>query len=369
MSLEIARVVPADVDAAAMNVVTSALRLVPGERIVVIGDSLGEELASALARAANQVGAVVDVAMLDDFAGHQLKVLPSRIVALLSAARASAFIGSAARHQLGLRQHLLHLVGQLGLRHAHMPGISRLAFARGLRTDYRDIERRGRRVLDIVSGARRIESLSGKGTRLVLSFAEDMRWYPQLGVLSPGRWGNLPAGALYCTPESIEGTLVANASLGEFFGARAGVLHRTPVTMHIEGSRVRQVEVHGDRALERDVETMLDLSPNSNRIGLVCIGVNHGIETATGESIVDQNLPGLHVCIGDPAARVTGATWTAPTSFAACQEGSSIVAYARPTTMTRSATFAALARHATPSLGVGSGGVIVVHRGKLPTLS
>lgn len=358
--------VPADVDAAAMNVVRSALRLVTGERFVVLADASGWELGNALARAGHLVGADVEVLMLEDFAGHQLKVLPARIVTLLSGARASAFVGSAAPTHLGLRQHLLHLVGQLGLRHAHMPGISRLAFARGLRTDTRELERRGRRVLEIASGARRIESLSGKGTRLVLDFAEDARWYPQLGVLHPGRWGNLPAGAIYCTPELVEGTFVANASLGEFFGARAGVLHETPVTMHIEGSRVMQVEVPGARDLERDVEAMLAISPNSNRIGLVCIGVNEGIETATGESIVDQNLPGLHLCIGDPAARVTGATWTAPTSFAACQEGSSIVAYARPSTMTRSATFAALARHATPSLGVGSGGVIVIHRGKLP---
>jgi hypothetical protein len=57
----------------------------------------------------------------------------------------------------------------------------------------------------------------------------------------------------------------------------------------------------------------------------VSVGVNAGIAAPTGEALVDQNLPGLHLAVGDPAARVTGATYSAPTCFAACQAQSTVV--------------------------------------------
>jgi leucyl aminopeptidase (aminopeptidase T) len=86
----------------------------------------------------------------------------------------------------------------------------------------------------------------------------------------------------------------------------------------------------------------------------VCIGVNPGIEAPTGDALVDQNVPGLHIGIGDPAARATGATWSAPTCFAACQaaarvlvDGDLVVDSGRVVLPSRRKMPAA-ARHSTP---------------------
>ena len=83
--------------------------------------------------------------------------------------------------------------------------------------------------------------------------------------------------------------------------------------------------------LETDLRQMLAFAPNSDRVGLVAIGVNDGIEVATGEAVVDQNLPGLHIFVGDPSGSATGARWSARTSFAACQAGSSVTIDGIPT--------------------------------------
>jgi hypothetical protein len=64
---------------------------------------------------------------------------------------------------------------------------------------------------------------------------------------------------------------------------------------------------------------MLHVAPYSDHVGLVVIGVNGGVTEATGDVSVDQNRPGLHLVFGDPMGKHTGATWTARTSFAACQ--------------------------------------------------
>ncbi len=135
----------------------------------------------------------------------------------------------------------------------------------------------------------------------------------------------MPAGALYASPQRIDGVFVADASLGEYFGTREGCLRDKPVKLFIENGRVRAVTAEHSPELQSDIERMLAFADNSDRVGLVALGVNYGIGEATGEALVDQNLPGLHLAIGDPAAQVTGASWTALTSFAACQASSTVL--------------------------------------------
>jgi hypothetical protein len=87
---------------------------------------------------------------------------------------------------------------------------------------------------------------------------------------------------------------------------------------------VTNVAVPASPALETEIKQMLAFGANSDRVGLVAMGVNEGVDAATGEAAVDQNLPGLHLFLGDPAGRATGVRWSARTSFAACQAPSSI---------------------------------------------
>ena len=205
-----------------------------------------------------------------------------------------------------------------------MPGVAPRAFMAGMRLDYAQVERLGQRALGRLTGATSIVAESPAGTSLRVDLAPDGKWFAQLGVLAPGRWGNFPAGALYASPSSASGVFVADASLGEFFGVREGVLRANPVRILIDAGRVVGVEARSAQ-LKRDIEAMLRVSPNSDRIGLVSIGVNPGLDSPVGDALVDQNMPGLHIGIGDPAAKTTGATWSAPTCFAACEASSRVV--------------------------------------------
>ncbi len=294
--------------------------------LVVLSDARSSLIADALARAAGRAGALALVIDLDQLGARPHKALPDYVAGELAIAQASAFVAHSPHGELGMRQHLLHLVGSHSLRHAHMPGISPIAFARGMRAGGTRIARYGRRLLNRLDGARYIEAHSPAGTRLRIALPESCRWFSQLGTLEAGRWGNLPAGALYASPQLVEGTFVADASLGEYFGSRERLLLDKPVRLVIENSRVRRVEAKGSAELQRDIEQMLGFAENSDRVGLVAIGVNVGLDAPTGEALVDQNLPGLHIAIGDPAAHATGANWSARTSFAACQADSSVTA-------------------------------------------
>jgi leucyl aminopeptidase (aminopeptidase T) len=314
---------------AAQVLVQTALKLRAGERAVIVEDGESLPLGDAIASAVDACGAWVKRARLDRLgsaggSGRPHKVIPDLLLLALRDADASVFIASAVPAELPMRQALLHVVRQRKLRHAHMPGVPPHALVAGMRLDYAQVERLGARVLGRLKGARALVTESPAGTSLQIELASDARWFAQLGVLEPGQWGNFPAGALYTSPAAVSGVFVADASLGEFFGVREGLLRSNPVRLLIDDGRVVDVEVRSPQ-LKRDIEAMLAVSPNSDRVGLVSMGINPGIDSPVGDALVDQNLPGLHIGIGDPAARATGATWSAPTCFAACQAASRVL--------------------------------------------
>jgi len=302
-----------------------ALHLTPGEKLVVFADRGSRDLAHAIVEAAKTVSADAIVADLDELGARPHKLLPDAWSFALALAQASAFVASAPPEELSMRQHLLHLVGAHKLRHAHMPNIAREVFVRGVRVRDSKSVARGRRLHERLATARVIECTSPAGTALRVMLDPGARWFAQLGVLEAGRWGNLPAGAIYASPSRVDGVFAANASLGEWFGRREKLLAGNPVRLRVVEGRVVEVFAPHSRELERDIEAVLEVAANSARVGVVSVGVNDALDAAFGDPLVDQNLPGLHLSIGDPAARITGARWSAPTSFAACQAGASVV--------------------------------------------
>src|SRR5262245_38999131 len=99
-------------------------------RLVVFADHRSRDLATAVYEAAKAVRARALLVWLDPLRAAPLKIVPDDLVEQLGSAQASLFLASGRPEEAPMRQHLLHLVATLGLRHAHMPGISKLAFAR-----------------------------------------------------------------------------------------------------------------------------------------------------------------------------------------------------------------------------------------------
>ncbi len=303
--------------------VRSALKLAPNEHFVILDDVASQVIGDALAEAADGVGAWVRRVRLDRFAKRPLRSLPDLVRHALMEARASVFVASELHQETSVRQAILHLVREHSLRHAHLPGISERGFAAGIRTRYDELARLGGHLHRLLSGSRTIVSESPAGTSLRITLDEGARWFAQLGGVTPGTWASFPAGAFYASPARVDGVFVADGSLGEFFGARAGSLAGHGVRLTIDDGRVLDVGTE-DAELRRDLRATLEVAANSERVGLVAVGMNPGITAPIGEWSVDQNVPGLHLGIGDPAGRSSGATWRAQTCFAACQARSTV---------------------------------------------
>jgi leucyl aminopeptidase (aminopeptidase T) len=317
--LELSCVAVADLDRAARHVMAGALALRPGEAVALIGDTGAVRIVDALARAGVELGAAVRVRWLEPERRRPFARLPDGLEAELRACTASVFVAAARPDELAMRQQLLAIVKERRLRHAHMPSVGPYAFVRGASVDYDVVAGVGMRILARLASTERIVATSPAGTLLLLRNEPSLRWWPQLGRLEPGRWGNLPAGALYATPSFVEGTFVADASVS---GLDEPV--DTRVVLTLRGGRVVGASVPDDRrGIERALRARL-AAPNGDRVGLVALGVNYGIAEPTGLTLVDQNMPGLHLAIGDPAVGATGAAWTASSSLAFCQSQSTV---------------------------------------------
>jgi len=313
---------------AASMLVRSCLQVTSGERLALVGDAESVAIVAALEKAGRDAGADVNVLRIDQLRSYSTnhtgerphKVLPDGVRRTMLNAEASVFLATGPHSETSMREQLLHIVGACKVRHVHMPGITPLAFANGLSCDFAKLRELGSSIATRLESAREITSESADGTKLVVRGGR--RWVARLGNVGTGQSVTLPAGSIFTSPESVSGKLVAT-SIGEFFGAREGLL-RDPVVFDVVEGVVMNVTSPSNPDLVRDIENMLHVAPQSDRVGLVVIGVNDAVGAPTGDVSVDQNRPGLHLVFGDPQGKLTGASWSARTSFAACQAMGSV---------------------------------------------
>ncbi len=298
-----------DVVNAARRILEGSLGVVPGDRVVVLLDRARSDMASVLIEVAQSIGAVANVLVLEEFGERPLSELPGPVLDALHTAQASILLISSHDAEMGLRRELLSYVVDNRLRHAHMPGVSRSSVIIGFSTDPARIAEATRSVRIRMRPRSTLHLRSSAGSDLSVSLAPEHRWVEHVGTIRPGRWENLPSGALVTAVGDANGVFVSDASIGSEHAAAVGVLDRTPVRFDIENGVCKAVRC-SDRSLQRAIEEVLRRERDLDRIGLVYLGTNIGIVRPTGEAVCDQNMPGLHIGFGATFPEHTGASWT-----------------------------------------------------------
>ncbi|CAN5252695.1 hypothetical protein BH09MYX1_BH09MYX1_42920 [soil metagenome] len=302
-----------DIVTAARRILEASLTIVPGDKVILILDRARGAMSDVLAETARSIGAKCEVVILEDLGPRPHSTLAPALVALLNDAQASLLLVGFERGEQPMRLELLRLVASLRLRHAHMVGVSRRSLIAGFAVD-------PNRILDATRALRmrlRADSTlkvqSRAGTSLVIQLSPHHRWAEQVGAIRPGKWENLPTGELSTAPQRIDGIYVADASVGGHF-EHTELLQRTPIRLTFEASQVKSVECD-DGILLRSVEAYLASDTLADRIGTIAFGTNVGILTPIGEIVCDQNMPGLHLSLGNTFPDITGAPEGAKTQL------------------------------------------------------
>ena len=324
-SSPILRLSPEDFDLvnAARRILEGSLSLVPGETALVIVDRARADLVAPLAEVAKISGAKCEVVVLEDIGQRPVRELPKSLEEKLARAQATVLLVGFVEGEHTMRLELLERVRELGLRHAHMVGVTRRAMLAGFSVDPTRILDATRAVRTRLRPKSVIHAKTNAGTDLTVKLDPGHRWAEHVGVIRPGRWENLPSGELMTAPDSVDGVFVCDASAGGQFGAAAGLLTRTPLRLEIEDGFVKSASCN-DSSVQRGIEAFLALDRHSSRVGTIMLGTNVGLLAPIGELVCDQNLPGLHISLGSTFPDTTGAPATTTAQLSLTSSGGDV---------------------------------------------
>jgi leucyl aminopeptidase (aminopeptidase T) len=277
-----------EIDAAlARSVLDSAFALQPEERIVVVTDTPTREIGLALYDGALAAGAAPVLVVIPETGRNGAEPPPAAAQAMLGA----DVLVCPTRWSLSHTQARLRAT-ESGARTGTMPGIHRDMFFDGpITADHAEVERRTRRLMELLTDASTARIRSGDGAELTLSIAGRHGRGSTGRFVTPGSFGNLPSGEAYIAP--IEGTasgeLVVNASV-----AGIGRLEQ-PFRLRIEdGLLVEAQGADGGRLLE-----LLGDRPEARNVAELGIGTNEKARI-TGVILEDEKAVGtIHIAFGD----------------------------------------------------------------------
>ena len=301
-----------DLEPGARNAVVACLRIQPEEKVTLITDVACREIAAALAAELEKLHLVYNAWVLEDLAPRPLVEMPPAVLHDMETSQVSIFAVRAQTNELRTRMQMTDVVNRRKMRHAHMVNIDRRIMLQGMRADFGEVDRISTQVWSMASKAREIRATNPAGTSLVAQFSPRLRWLKTSGIISPNKWGNLPGGETFTTPERVDGTFVIDGVVGDYLCEKYGDLGATPLTILVEDSRLREAHC-ANRELEREFWNYCHTDAFSDRVGEFAIGTNIGVRDVIGNILQDEKIPGIHIAFGNPYGAHTGADWYSST--------------------------------------------------------
>lgn len=296
----------------AHNAIHTCLRLQPEERITLITDLETLDIAAALAREVEELGAEQSLFVLEDYAPRPLAGMPRPILEDLARSQVSIFAAQARIGELGSRIAMTAVVNRQGIRHGHMVNISHQVMTEGMRADFLEVDRLSSWLIAKARSAREIRVTSSGGTDVIATFAPHLKWIKTSGIITPEKWGNLPGGEIFTAPDNVNGRFVVDGVVGDYLCAKYGDLKETPLTIDVVSNRIAGLACDNPELLE-EFRSYTSTDENSDRVGEFAIGTNVAVEDVRGNILQDEKIPGVHIAFGHPYAEHTGQDWTSTT--------------------------------------------------------
>ncbi len=296
----------------ARNAVQTCLAVRPEEKVALIADEPSRAVAASLGSALAEQRARWSGMLLEDFGDRPLRSAPDAILQALESTDVGVLCMQPQEGELSARMAIVSVVERRQIRYAHMVGVTRQIMQEGMRTDYRLVDRLSERLRERMLTAKTLRVSSPAGTSFTARFHRSLDWVKTSGLISPRYWSNLPAGEVFTTPASVDGTFVCDATVGDYFGPKFGDLRATPLQLEISGGRL--VAARCPRAeLEQEFWKYCHTDENSDRVGELAFGTNLGLTDFIGVMLQDEKIPGVHLAFGDPYGNQTHANWKSRT--------------------------------------------------------
>ena len=296
----------------ANNAVRVCLGVRAGERVLVIADEASRTVAASLERALKEQRAEFTGLLLEDFGPRPMTGAPEAVLEALERTDVGVLCMTPQRGELSARMAIVRVVERRQIRYAHMIGVTPEIMQQGMRADYRKVDELSNRLRERMLRAETLTVKTTAGTSFSAHFDRQLDWVKTSGLISPRYWSNLPAGEVFTTPATVDGTFVCDATAGDYFNGKYGDLQATPLKMTIEGGRLKEVDC-ARKDLEEEFWNYTHTDENSDRVGELAFGTNLGLTDMIGILLQDEKFPGVHIAFGDPYGSQTHADWKSRT--------------------------------------------------------
>ena len=292
--------------------VENCLKVEAGESVVIITDAETVEIGSAIKTAIEKITTEVKYFLMEDFGSRPIDY-PQVIDDAIKAADVSVYAAQGAEGELqSFRMPMLRAIeANHRLRHGHMIGITPEIMKDGMCSDYKEIQRISRLVYEKVRNAGKIRVITERGNDFVAEFSPRLKWIISDGNIVPGQWMNLPDGEVFTSPFAVDGAIIIDGCLGDFFTQKYGSLEDTPVIVHVKNGRAIKESIRCEnKQLRKELTKYLfEIDENGSRIGEFAIGTNTGLTGLIYNLLQDEKYPGVHIAFGSPLPGKTGAKW------------------------------------------------------------
>jgi aminopeptidase len=292
--------------------VENCLKVKAGDKVVIITDTETIQIGTAIKTAIEKITADVEFFIMEDF-GERPIDYPQAIDDAIKAADVSVYAAQGAEGELQtFRRHMLKAIeANPKLRHAHMIGITPEIMKDGMCSDYKEIRRVSKLVYERVKNAEKVRVVTERGNDFVAEFSPGLKWLISDGNITPGEWKNLPDGEVCTCPVNVNGKVIFDGCLGDFFAERYGSLESTPIHIEIENGRAikESIRCENEQLRYEFTRYLFENDQNSNRVGEFAIGTNTGLTKLIYNLLQDEKFPSVHIAFGSPLPGKTGAKW------------------------------------------------------------
>jgi leucyl aminopeptidase (aminopeptidase T) len=302
----------ADLLPGAHNAVRTCLAIQPGERVALMADEASRAVAASLEQAILDAGGHADCILIESVSLRPMTVAPTAVLDALNTADVGILCVQPREGELPARMAIVGAVERRRIRYAHMIGVTPRIMREGMRADYRQVDRLSQQLCERMNHAGSLTVRTPAGTDFTATFDRALAWVKTSGIINPRYWSNLPAGEVFTTPRSVDGTFVCDGTAGDYFNGKYGVLDRTPLVLQIRAGRLTSAQCDR-RDLESDFWSYCHTDENSDRVGELAFGTNLGLREMIGVLLQDEKVPGVHLAFGDPYGSQTHADWKSRT--------------------------------------------------------
>lgn len=297
-------------------IVNTCMSISENDKVVIVTDNESKKIADCIREKVLDITPDTRYFNLDIYGERPLNRLPDTIDKKATEATVTFFVAKTIKGELDTVRMPFFNAGVNGGRHAHMMNITEEIVEKGIDVDYERVEEFTQKVHSVAKKATDMRIKTDKGTDLSVEVGR-FKWVAATGISKQaGDWLNLPDGEVYTAPDTMDGTVVADGTMGDYFDGMFSLdeIENAELTLTIKTfDRPKVVDIDcKDTELKEEFTQYVNEYECSQIVGEVGLGTNIFLEELIGNILMDEKHPTAHIAFGDPNDNMTFAGWKCP---------------------------------------------------------